>query len=238
MEQQSQLRARRRAEERAQPPAKPGRKAKAAAKPKASTKANEDTTNEDTAMEEPAKPAAEETTKERKGRGKRKAADTQQPEPAPVATVAKRVRTKSKALESKPAEVKDTPKAATWADSSKLKADMAYQKLIKNPLDDLPLPKLGDRKSFTVSSPDPKFSNIGVILYSESFYVASCICSTTWPASCSSLKVHKCHHNSAVDKYNIFVLLLVHVISEYNIYNFTIFYLCVFFPIVSSVYMY
>ena len=74
-------------------------------------------------------------------------------------------------------------------DIRKLKADKAYEKLIGSGVD-MKIPKLGDRKSFTLSAPGPDKSSVGVVLYSESFYISKCVPrETSWPSSCSSLKV-------------------------------------------------
>ena len=72
-------------------------------------------------------------------------------------------------------------------DLAKVKADLAYQKMVDAQV--CKMPKIGDRKSFTVQSGDRKLSNIGVVLYNESFYVGWTIPSETWPECCSHLKV-------------------------------------------------
>ena len=72
-------------------------------------------------------------------------------------------------------------------DLSKLRADKAYQKMLDAQV--CKMPKIGNRKSFTVQSGDRKLSNIGVVLYNESFYVGWTIPAETWPECCSHLKV-------------------------------------------------
>lgn len=189
MSQQADLRAEKRREEKEKPPAKPGRKRKETATegseavPTASVKRSKGKDkeldaaepaggNEPDALPETVEKPAKRT---RKGKGKHEEGDEKK----------------------KDQEVAEKPKGKGKGkgksgdpDTRKLKADQAYEKLIGAGMSDMKIPKLGDRKSFTLTAPGPDKSSVGVVLYSESFYVSRCVPpESSWPSSCSSLKV-------------------------------------------------
>ena len=190
--QQAGLRAEKRREEKEKPPAKPGRKRK-------------EPTNED------AEPACVSAAAPRRSRAKKSkgvaepaggSAADDVPKPVKKPAAKKPAARTCKGSEKAKASEEEMPKgkcakgkgkgkgkSGDTLDVRKLKADQAYEKLIRSGAD-MKIPKLGDRKSFTLSAPGPDKSSVGVILYNDYFYVSKCIPpAASWPSSCSGLKV-------------------------------------------------
>ena len=183
---QAQLRAEMRKEAHEKSPPKPGRKPKQKDEPKGKGAKGKGKGGACASVAKAEKKTSKGSSKSSRGRSK----GTPPAEAASAAGKRKRAENLGDAVDRHDKKPKGSGKdggGKEGEDLSKIRADKAYEKMLNAQV--CKMPKIGNRKSFTVQSGDRKLSNIGVVLYNESFYVGWTIPAETWPECCSHLKV-------------------------------------------------